>query len=426
MLAEAPSPAVAPTPFPIREGELVAMLALVQALHALAIDAMLPALGVMSHDLAVSDPNQRQLVVGMFLLGLGLGSLIPGVYADRFGRKPVLLTSIGAYVLLSLASALVTSIEALIAIRLVQGVASAGLSVVPSAIIRDRFSGDRMARLQSLIGVIFMVVPMIAPSIGQGIMLLFGWRWIFGLMAVFGVLMAGWVTLRLPETLHREYRQSVNVQTIFTNMSAALLNRSASGYVLGGALMLGAGWGYIQSSQQLVAEHFGAGEAFPLIFGGMALAMASANFTNSRIVERFGARRVSHAALLVYLTLSIVHVALALAIDETLWQFVFLQTVTMMMMGFVGANFGSISLQPFARTAGAASSAQAFVKMVLASLIGWAVGQLYNETALPFLFALLASGLLTFAMVLWSEQGRLFRRLTPPGHTRPLPDPPPR
>jgi MFS transporter, DHA1 family, multidrug resistance protein len=414
-----PSPAV---PFPIREGELVAMLALVQALHALAIDAMLPALGVMSRDLAVTDPNQRQLVVGMFLLGLGLGSLVPGVLADRFGRKPVLLASIGAYVVLALASALVTSIEALIAIRLVQGLVSSGLSVIPSAIIRDRFSGDRMARLQSLIGVIFMVVPMIAPSIGQAIMLIAGWRWIFGLMAVLGVVMAGWIALRLPETLHPEYRQNVHFRTIFTNMSASLTDRAASGYVLGGALMLGAGWGYIQSSQQLVAEHFGAGDAFPVIFGAMALGMAAANFTNSRIVERFGARRVSHAAMLTYLALSLVHLGVALTGQETLWQFVIIQTMTMMMMGFVGANFGSISLQPFARIAGAASSAQAFVKLVLASLIGWAVGQSYNETALPFLLALLASGLLTLGLVLWSEQGRLFRRLTPPGAKRPVVD----
>ncbi len=396
------------------------MLALVQALHALAIDAMLPALGVMSRDLAVSDPNQRQLVVGMFLLGLGLGSLVPGVLADRFGRKPVLLTCIAAYVVLSLACALVTSIEALIAIRFLQGIVSSGLSVIPSAIIRDRFSGDRMARLQSLIGVIFMVVPMIAPSIGQAIMLVADWRWIFGLMALLGVVMAGWIAWRLPETLHVEYRQSVHLRTIFTNMSASLTDRAASGYVLGGALMLGAGWGYIQSSQQLVAEHFGAGTMFPLIFGAMALGMAAANFTNSRIVERFGARRVSHTAMLTYLALSLIHLAVALGGRETLWQFVAIQTPTMMMMGFVGANFGSISLQPFARIAGAASSAQAFVKLVLASLIGWAVGQSYNETALPFLLALLASGLLTLAFVLWSEHGRLFRRLTPPGQARPV------
>jgi MFS transporter, DHA1 family, multidrug resistance protein len=413
-----PSKAV---PFPIREGELVAMLALVQALHALAIDAMLPALGVMSRDLAVTDPNQRQLVVGMFLLGLGLGSLVPGVLADRFGRKPVLLTSIAAYVVLAAASALVTSIEALIAIRLVQGLVSSGLSVIPSAIIRDRFAGDRMARLQSLIGVIFMVVPMIAPSIGQAIMLIAGWRWIFGLMGLLGIVMAGWIALRLPETLHPEYRQNVHFRTIFTNMSTSLTDRAASGYVLGGALMLGAAWGYIQSSQQLVAEHFGAGTMFPLIFGAMALGMAGANFTNSRIVERFGARRVSHTAMLTYLALSLVHLGVALGGHETLWQFVVIQTMTMMMMGFVGANFGSISLQPFARIAGAASSAQAFVKLVLASLIGWVVGQSYDQTALPFLFALLASGLLTLAMVLWSERGRLFQRKLPPGMPRDVP-----
>jgi DHA1 family bicyclomycin/chloramphenicol resistance-like MFS transporter len=404
----------------IGERELVAMLALVQALHALAIDSMLPALGDIAHSLGVADPNRRQLIVGVFLMGLGLGSLVPGSFADRFGRKPVLLACIGGYVALTLASALVTDFNALVAIRLIQGFVSAGLSVVPSAIIRDRFDGDRMARLQSTIGMIFLVVPMVAPTLGQAILLVAGWRWIFGLMAVQGVALALWVGLRLPETLDPEFRQTIRPRTIAVNMGEALINRSAIGYVLGTGCTMGVGWGYIQSSQQIVAEHFGAGKTFPLFFGAMALSMALANLTNSRIVERFGARRVSHTALLVYLVISTLQVLLAHSTYENLWSFAVLVTLNLMLSGFIGANFGSIAMQPFARTAGAASSVQSFTRLVMASLIGAAVGQSYDNSARPLAYAFLSAGIAALALVLFSEKGRLFRRLHPAGMPRPV------
>ncbi len=409
-----------PAPFPITERELVFLLAMIQALHALAIDTMLPALGDISRDLVVSDPNRRQLVVGLFLFGLGAGALFPGALADRFGRRKVLLTCIGGYVALSLISAFAWSFTVLAAIRFVQGVLSAGMSVVPNAIIRDRFEGDRMARLQSTIGMIFLVVPMIAPSLGQLILLFAGWRWIFGLMALQGLVIGLWTWRRLPETMHPEYRQAINLRAIATNMGVALTNRPSIGYVLGVACTMGVGWGYIQSSQQLVAEHFGAGALFPLLFGGMALSMASANLINSRIVERFGARRVSHTALVVYIVLSSAQVWLSHSPYETLWTFVPLLTMNLMLSGFIGANFGSIALQPFARIAGAASSVQTFVRLVLASLIGAFVGQAYDQSARPLSHAFLLAGIVTLALILFSERGRLFRRLNPPGSVRPI------
>ncbi len=408
------------TPKSIGERELVVMLALLQALHALAIDAMLPALGDISRDLLVSDPNHRQLVVGVFLLGLGLGSLLPGVLADRYGRKPILLGCVAAYVVLSLASALTRDFTALIVIRGLQGLLSAGLAVLPTAIIRDRFEGDRMARLLSMILVIFMTMPIIAPSLGQAILLVAGWRWIFALLALQGVVIGLWLAFRLPETLKPEFRQSIRPRAIAANMKSTVTSRDSIGYVLASACTLGVMWGYIQSSQQLLAEHLGAGQAFPLIFGGMALAMALANFINSRIVERFGARRVSHAALLAYIGVSGLQVWLAHQPHQTLWQFVPVMTMNMVLSGFIGANFGSIAIQPFARIAGAASSVQAFIRLVLGAVIGAFIGQAYDQTARPIAHALLIAAFVSLVLVLFSERGRLFRRLYPAGVPRPL------
>ena len=416
-------PAAFATPVAIGERELIAMMAMLMALQAMCIDSMLPALGQIAHDLNVSDPNRRQLVVGVFLISAGLGSLFPGAVADRFGRRPVLFTCLAAYVLLGAACALVQDFTTLLVLRTVQAVASAGLSVLPRAIIRDRISGDKMARMMSSIGMVFMVVPMIAPSFGQAVMLVASWRWIFGGMAVFGLAMGVWVFLRLPETLRPEFRQTINPRAIAGNMRTALTNRAAFGYVFGSALLTGSILGYINSAQQLVAEHFGAGTRFPLIFAGMAGCMAAANFFNSRIVERFGARRVSHVALLGFVAIAVWQVWQASRPGETLWQFMPLMTANFCLLGFLGANFGSIALQPFARIAGAAASLQAFVRMALGSALGLMVGQAFDGSALPLTASMLLFGSLALILVLYSEHGRLFRRLNPPGALRLVPEP---
>ncbi|GAD50603.1 putative drug resistance transporter [Caenibius tardaugens NBRC 16725] len=392
------------------EREFVVMMALFQALQALAIDAMLPALGIMSRDLGVADSNQRQLVVGVFLLCAGLGSLFPGAIADRYGRRPVLFTCLGGYIVFSLAAALMRDFTALLVMRGLAGFMSAGMLVMSTTIIRDRFQGDKMARTQSLVGMVFMIVPMIAPTLGQAVLLVADWRWIFGIMAGLGGMLAVWAALRLPETLHPEYRQTIAVRVIAANMRTALMTRAATGYVFGMALIQGALFGYINSSQQLVAEHFGAGESFPLIFGGMALMMALANLTNSRIVERFGARRVSHTALFGFMLLGAVQLWLALRGGETLWEFAPVMTLNLCLMGFIGANFGSIALQPFARIAGAAASLQTFLRLVIGSALGAFIGQLYDGSAVPLAAALMIAGILALLLVLFSERGRLFQR----------------
>lgn len=402
------------------ERETIAMMALVMALQALAVDAMLPALGDIAHDLDVTDPNRRQLVVGSFLLASGFASLVPGSLADRYGRRPVLLTCIAIYVVFSLACALVTSFDALLAMRVAQAMGCGGLAVLPGAIIRDRFAGDQMAKQMSIISVVFLVVPMLAPSIGQVVLLFAGWRWIFVFLAVMAVGMGAWVFIRLPETMHPEYRQPIRPMSIAINMAAAATNRSAIGYVLGGALTFGAMIGYVNSSQQLVGEHFGAGTMFPVLFGFSALMMAAANFSNSRIVERFGARRVSHTAVIVFIFVSGLQTWFSSHPEQTLWQFMPLMITNMILIGFIGANFGSIALQPFERTAGTANSMHAFLRMVIGSVIGIVVGQAYDGTAHPLALALLMSGILSLLLVLFSEKGKLFRRLHPPGTPRPI------
>jgi DHA1 family bicyclomycin/chloramphenicol resistance-like MFS transporter len=389
------------------ETELLWMMAMLMALNAFGIDAILPALDALASDLSVSG-NDRQFVLGVYLLTGGIGSLVPGALADRFGRRPILLGALAVYIVLSLLSALAPTYDALIAVRAAQGFFAAGIVALPPAIIRDRVGGDKMARMMSLIFVIFLMVPALAPSVGEAILQIGNWRAIFGAMAVLGVAMGAWVFIRLPESLSEENRQPIKVRTIAVNMTRALALPSVAGYVIGSALVFGALFGFINSSQQLITETFDAGEIFPLVFAICAGSMALASWSNSRIVERFGARRVSHTALFAFIAVSCVQVFFAFQPDEHLWQFVPLMAINMALLGFIGSNFGAIAMNPFFSIAGAASSAHGFVRMTTAALLGGAIGYAFDGTARPLALALLASGLVCLVLVLLSEKGRLF------------------
>ena len=389
------------------ETELMWMMALLMALNAFGIDAILPALDALAADLSVSG-NDRQFVIGVYLLTAGMGALVPGALADRFGRRPILLGSIAVYIVLSVLSALAPTYDALIAVRAAQGFFAAGIIALPPAIIRDRVGGDKMARMMSLIFVIFLMVPAVAPTIGKGILQLGNWRAIFGFMAVLGVAVGAWVHFRLPESLSEENRQPIHLGTIAANMTRALSTPSVAGYVLGSALVFSALFGFIISSQQLITQTFDAGDIFTMVFAICAGSMAFASWSNARIVERFGARRVSHTALFAFIVVSAVQVMFAFQPDESLWQFVPLMAINMALLGFIGSNFGAIAMNPFFAIAGAASSAHGFVRMTMAALLGGVIGYAFDGTARPLALALLASGLACLVLVLMSEKGKLF------------------
>lgn len=390
--------------------EFVVLMAALMSLGALAIDGMLPALDNIAEALGVSDPNERQLVVGVYLLASGAGCLVPGAFADRFGRRPILFVSLGFYAVTSLLCALVNDFTSLLVLRAIQGFGSAGLSVLPAAIIRDRFEGDAMARLMSMIFIVFMVVPVLAPSLGQAVLLVANWHWIFVTMAVLAIGVWGWAWARLPETLHPSERQEIDFGTVVANLPLTLKTRAAVGYVFASGLTFGAVFGYINSAQQLISDHFGAADEFPLIFGATASTLAVSSFVNSRIVERFGARRVSHSAMILFIFVSSLQVYAALDHSRSLAWFLPLMAVNLCLLGFIGANFGSIAMQPFEGTAGSASSVQAFTRMILGAVVGIAIGQAYNDSALPLAVALLGCSLIALLLVLFSERGKLFTR----------------
>ena len=371
---------------------------------------MLPAFPAMVEGLSIPDPNHIQYVISTFLAGTGIGALIYGPLSDRYGRKPILLFSIVGSTIFSLACSFANSFEFLLAMRFGHGLLAAAMGVLVISVIRDRFSGDAMARRMSTIFLIFMIVPIIAPTIGQAVLLFAGWRTIFDLMALMALAAALWVWRRLPETLAPENVIPIEPHALAKAWKKVVLHRNATGYMLGAGIVQGALFGYLNSSQQLFDKVFNAAEFFTIGFAIVAIGIAASNFTNARIVERFGARRVSQTALIMFIAFGAMQLAAAYLAPTSLLIFLVLLTANMAMIGFIGSNFSSIAMTPFGHVAGAASSFQTFARTVIAASIGAAIGQQFDGSVAPVAAGFLVCGLIALALVLWCEKGKLFTR----------------
>lgn len=389
--------------------QFVALMAALMAVNALSIDAMLPVLPQIGAGLGITSENERQWVVTAYLLGFGGAQLFYGPLADRFGRKPILLIGLGLYAVFTVVAAFSPSLDVMIIARALEGTGAAATRVLAITIIRDCYSGRRMARVMSLTFIVFLAAPVIAPSIGQAIALAAPWYWIFGALAVFGVVTAVWVTLRLPESLHPSDRRPVSLTSVGQALRLVFTSRFAVGYMLASTAMLGALFGFINSAQQIFAEALDAPQLFTTIFALAASCMALASFLNARIVEKIGMRRVSHAALLGFIACACGHGLMAVTGHETVWTFAALQAGLMFFFGLVGANFNSMAMEPLGTIAGTGSSVLGFFTTVGGALIGFYIGQQFDGTTIPLALGFTGCGLVALLVVLVTEKGRLFR-----------------
>lgn len=388
--------------------EFVALVAMLMSINALGIDAMLPALGTIGDELGVASHNDRQYVVTAYMAGFGAAQLIWGPLADRFGRKPILVVALSLFVAASGLAALASTFAGLIAARFLQGTMSASTRVLALSIVRDCYAGREMAKMLSLAQMIFFAIPILAPSVGQAILALGPWRMIFYFLAAFGAVVMAWGWTRLPETLPPARRVPISVAQLVSSYRQTLTNRISLGYTLASTMSFGALLGFVASAQQIFVEVFGAGALFPVLFACVAFLMGTASFLNSRIVERFGTRRISHTALFALIGVAGLHAAVVASGYETLASFVILQGLTMTCIGLTGANFGSMAMEPVGHIAGTAASIQGFVSTLGATVIGILIGQAYDGTTLPLSIGFLLSGIAALSIVLVTERGQLF------------------
>ena len=391
--------------------EMTAMLAGLMALNAFAIDSMIPALADIGRSLNVTRENDRQLVVIAYFFGFASTQLFWGPLADRFGRKPVLAAGVVLYAAFALLCAFAGSFPVLIAARAAQGASAAVTRVLVVAMVRDLFESEAMARVMSLVFMVFMLVPVLAPNIGQLILLFASWRAIFVAIAVYALVMLAWSWWRLPETLHPEYRRSLEWRQTLGAIAETLREPQSRGYTLAMTVSFSALVAYISSIQQIVFDAFGEGHLIGLVFALIAAPMALASWLNSRVVGRFGLRRVGHSAALAFMVVTAVHAAVALSGLETLRMFILFQALTMACFAFTSSNLGTLAMEHMASIAGTASSVQGVIGTVGAAAIGFLIGQLFDGTAVPFVVgtALCAAG--GFVLILLTEPKRMFARI---------------
>jgi DHA1 family bicyclomycin/chloramphenicol resistance-like MFS transporter len=383
--------------------EFIALTAAMMALTALAIDIMLPALPAIGEALGVTNPNDRQIVIIIYMLGFAAGQLGYGRLSDRYGRKPVLMIGLAIFIAGSVVASLTSDFAWMLIARTVQGLGAAAPRVIAIAVVRDRYAGREMARVMSFAMAVFIIIPVLAPSLGQGLLQIGTWRLVFDMLFLAGLAVALWAWLRLPETMPPGRAAPLKLGAA---VRYALETPQTIGYALGGGLVFGCVLGYVSSAQQVFVDIFHLGARFPLAFAATALMIAVASLTNAMLVERFGMRRLSHVALAAFAALSAVLVGAALLDAVGFWLFIALMMPLFFLFGLIAPNFNALAMELQGDNAGMASSVVGFASTGIGALAGGIVGHLFDGTVLPLVLGFLCLSLMAFAIVVWVEGPR--------------------
>ncbi|MGH7003846.1 MAG: multidrug effflux MFS transporter, partial [Alphaproteobacteria bacterium] len=349
--------------------------------------------------------------ISAYLFGFAISQLFYGPISDRFGRRVPLFSGLVIYIFSAIACVFVPSFTTLLLFRLLQGIGSAATRVITISIVRDVYGGRMMAEVMSLIMMVFMIVPVIAPGTGQMVMLFGNWHLIFIFMAVIATAVLFWVYMRLPETLDPADVRPFTLKSVARGFRIVLTNRVALCYALASAFIFGALFGFINSAQQIYVGIYELGVWFPLAFAAVAVMMAFSSFVNSRFVGRFGMRRLSHGALLAFLTINGLWLLVTLfgPHPTPFLAYLLFFSASMFQFGWIGSNFNSLAMEPLGHVAGTASSVLGFMGTAGGGAIGALIGQAYDGTTLPLVTGFFVLSLIGLIFVLNAERGRLFQ-----------------
>jgi MFS transporter, DHA1 family, multidrug resistance protein len=391
----------------LKFGEFVALMAMISSLAALATDAMLPALAEIGAELGVVRANDNQLIVSLLFLGLAGGQILYGPVSDSVGRKLAIYVGYGIFFIGCLLSVFALSFPMMLAGRLLQGIGIAGPRSVTMALIRDKYAGRSMARVMSFVMVVFILVPIIAPTFGQAILLVADWRAIFVSFLVLGIATALWFALRQPETLPVERRVPFSLARIGRAMREVITNRRSLGYTVTAGLISGSFLGYLSSSQQIFQIQYGLGERFPLIFATLAVALGCASFLNGRLVMRYGMVMLSSwsSRMLAVISILFLVAAWTQAGHPPLWALIGYMMPALFCVGILFGNLNALAMEPLGHIAGVGAAVVGSLSLMIAVFLSSVIGQSYNGTVLPLVggFAILSTaGVLLMA---WVQRG---------------------
>lgn len=386
--------------------EFIALVALTTSLVAMSIDTMLPALGVMAAELGAASPNDRQLVLSAFFGGLMVGQVLFGPASDSIGRRRALFIGIGLFVLGNLMCAITRSFGVLLAGRALSGLGAASPRVVSTALVRDAHAGRGMARVMSFVSTVFILVPVLAPSIGQAVLSVGSWRAIFWGLVVIAIVNVTWFALRQPETLPPSRRVPFSLRGVARGAGQTFRHPLTLGYMVATGVVFGAFISYLSTAQQIFQEQYGVGALFPIYFGILASGIGVASFVNGRLVMRLGMQQLSRLALLGASSLS----ALAFAVawswggHPPLWVLMTYLVPCFFCNGILFGNFNARAMEPMGHIAGVAAAVTGSVSTLVALAIGTPFGRAYDGTVLPLIGGYLTSGVLGLAITTWAER----------------------
>lgn len=387
--------------------EFVAMMAFVTCFVAMAIDLMLPALAHIGIDLGVAHANDTQLIITTVFLGVAFGQILYGPMSDIVGRKPAVYLGFVIFIIGTLMSLFAQSMEMMLLGRLFQGLGAAAPRIITVAIVRDQYKGPQMARVMSLIMTVFILVPVVAPIIGQGILMVFGWRAIFAFLLLMAVGILIWFAMRLPETHAPEKRNRFSPALLKSSFFEVTSNRPAMAYVISLGLVFGAFMSFLSTVQQILQELYQLGAAFPFYFALLAAGIGASNFMNSKLVMRFGMKPLVMAAQISSVVLSVALVIYCLITGSFVPPFLVVMAYFMLLLMGIGLLFGNLNalcMEPFGHIAGLASSFIGVVSTLIAVVLGMLVGQAYNETLLPLVAGFIVLPGLAFLITRWASQ----------------------
>lgn len=383
--------------------EFVALMAMMFAIIAFSIDAMLPALPEIGRALTPEDVNRAQLVVTVFVLGMGVGTFFTGPLSDALGRKPVIYGGFALYIVTAGIAAVATSLEMLLVARFLQGLGAAAPRIVAVAIVRDLYAGRRMAQIMSFVMMVFTLVPAVAPLIGAGMIALAGWRAIFVAFMLFGLVAPIWMALRLEEPLPREMRRPFRMHALTTAAAEIAMNPMVRLSILVQALVFGQMFSMLVSVQPVFDVTFGRAESFPLWFGVVAVIAGSATLLNALLVMRLGMRFLITVALAAQCVLSGAMIAIILAAppDPLFFAlFVIWQTSLFFQVGLTVGNINAMAMEPLGHIAGFASSIIGGLSTVLAVMLAIPVGLMFDGTPLPLATGVFVMGVAALVLML--------------------------
>jgi MFS transporter, DHA1 family, multidrug resistance protein len=385
--------------------EFVLIISLMMALTALSIDAMMPALPQIASELSVQSANDRQLIISIFFLGMALGQLFFGPLSDKTGRKPTVYIGYAVYIAGSLLSIFALSFPMMLAGRLLQGIGISAPRAVTMALVRDLYAGRMMARVMSFVMTVFILAPMLAPSLGQAIMSFSGWRGIFIGFVVLALVILIWFASRMPETLAPERRAPFTLRRVIDATTVIVKNRTAFGYTVSAGLVGGAFLGYLNSAQQIFQEQYALGKFFPVVFGIISLSIGLASFMNARLVMRFGMRFLVQWPLRVIFSLAMVALVVfqSTAGHPPLWLVMTYLMLTFFFIGLLFGNQNALAMEPLGHMAGIGSAVVGSLSTLIQMPLGTIIGQNYNGTIFPLVIGIASLTGLSIFVVHWTE-----------------------